>query len=469
MPIGGNFSKPFNVSQPHLSSSDRTAHLKSKTKYNATVDLARNGGMLSKTDGSKHVGPVQVANSAITSASSYADLLDIAKGKYLLTPPPSSDLTASFRPANGDVYYGNFAVTDYSEAQISVTSLGLPTVDTSLNPDQYEYPNQLVKSVNPTSSTPIIFDTSKIVVDPDYNMFYKPGTCSMRNYFENVRIDPTVDVTWNTGSEVISNRYFNEQQAQRIIAHQAQSLRGFQYPTRVHFDLDNCDSVPSISPVAPDAPVIYLENISGSGPFSVTIMWLHGFDGGSPITSYVVYKEVAGVVTLVEPVLPQDCLNVYTLNNVIVGTEIWVIAVNCVLQPSHSTCTNFSSSESNRVIVMPPVASPDATPEATTPAPTTPAPTTPAPTTPAPTTPAATTPAPTPAPTTPGATTPAATTPAATTPAATTPSETPAPTTPAATTPAATTPSETPAPTTPLPPPPPPPPAPAMPKPRPAL
>ena len=48
----GNFSKPFNVSQPQLNSSDRTAHLKSKTKYAAAVNLAKNGGVLAKKNGS---------------------------------------------------------------------------------------------------------------------------------------------------------------------------------------------------------------------------------------------------------------------------------------------------------------------------------------------------------------------------------------------------------------------------------
>ena len=54
-----NTIKAYNVPQPQLNSSDRTAQLKSKTKYAAAVNLARNGGVLTKRDGSKYVGSVQ--------------------------------------------------------------------------------------------------------------------------------------------------------------------------------------------------------------------------------------------------------------------------------------------------------------------------------------------------------------------------------------------------------------------------
>ena len=353
----GNFAKPFNVSQPHLNSSDRTAQLKSKTKYAAAVNLAQNGGTLTKADGSKYVGPVQTTSSAVTSASSYDELLDVTKGKYLLVPPPSSNLTAAFSPANGDVYYGNFTVTDYAEAHLSVTALGYPTVTANPPPaaNYFVYPNQLVAATNPTPVTPVGFNVANIVVDPEYRVFYSQGTCSTRNYFKNVRVDPSIDVHWNEeavlGGTVVSSRPYNEQQAQRIIAHQAQSLRGFQYPARVHLDLENCESKPSITPVAPDAPVIYVSSRDGD---TVTISWLHGFDGGSPITTYTVYVD--GTPT---EVAPQPCLNSVTLT-VTPGTEIWVTASNCVPKETWPSgvfpiikCTTLTSGPSNRVTVAP--------------------------------------------------------------------------------------------------------------------
>ena len=101
---GKNTGNLFNVSQPQLNSSDRTAHLKSKTKYAAATNLAQNGGILTKQNGSKYVGPVRTSYSHLASTASYADLLDITKGKYLLTPPPSSNLDESFSPQNGEVY-----------------------------------------------------------------------------------------------------------------------------------------------------------------------------------------------------------------------------------------------------------------------------------------------------------------------------------------------------------------------------
>ena len=234
--------------------------------------------------------------------------------------------------------------------------LGFPTV--TPNPDEYMYPNQLVYSTKPATTVPlapIVFNTANIVVDPEYRMFYSGGTCSTRSYFKHVRIDPSIEVTWSAdaaGGEVVSSRPYNEQQAQRIIAHQAQSLRGFQFPTRVHFDLDNCESKPSITPVAPDAPVIYVESISGTGPYTVTIAWLHGFDGGSPITTYTVYRDDGSPS---QNVAPQPCLNTCQLTNVPANAEIWITASNCVPKErwnptTHEPdCRTLTSGPSNRV------------------------------------------------------------------------------------------------------------------------
>lgn len=364
----GNFSKPFNVSQPELNSSDRTANLKSKAIYSSAVNLAKSGGVLTKRNGSKFMGPVQTTSKYMVSASSYDDLLHVTKGKYLLTPVPTSNLSTSFSPANGDVYYGNFTITDYYSDRINVTALGYPTVALTPTPDQYEYPNQLVKSTLPTTTAPIVFNANNITIDPEYRLFYTGGTCGMRNYFKNVRVDPSVDVTWSTvigvGSEIISSRPYNEQQAQRIIAHQVQSLRGFQYPVRINLNFENCDSKPSITPVAPDAPVIYLNSISGTGPYDVTISWLHGFDGGSPISTgptpvtdtiwgYTIYASTG----FIQSIAPSPCLNTYTVNNVPSGTQIWVTASNCVPKESwpggalQVKCTRLTSASSNQIVV----------------------------------------------------------------------------------------------------------------------
>ena len=373
------FTRAFNVSQPMLNSSDRTAQLKAKTKYAAAVNLAKNGGVLKKGDGSKYVGTVHTSSTALISTASYADLLDVTKGKYLLTPPPSSNLYETFAPENGEVYYGSFSITKYREAGVLVTILGTPAVTESLsliNVYNYNTPNQLV-----VSGTPPTFNNTSIVVDPEYRLFYGTQSCGSRGYFRNVYIDPSADVTWITevpmlGSPIkyASSRPYNQQEAQRIIANQAQSLRGFQYPTRVHFDLDNCGSKPSITPVAPDAPVICItrQTPSGSsGSYDVTISWLQNFDGGSPITSdagtpprpkwgYTIYTELNGTITSTS-IAPNPCLNNYVLPDVAPGTEIWVTASNCVplsnfevmgffLEfPPPIKCTTLTSVPSNRV------------------------------------------------------------------------------------------------------------------------
>ena len=349
----GNYAKSYTVSQPQLNSSDRTAQLKAKTKYAAAVNLAKNGGVLVKRDGSKYIGTVHTNTIALTSTASYADLLDVTKGKYLLTPPPSSNLATSFAPENGEVYYGSFTVTNYDRAHIPVTMLGFPTITNATAPadNEYDYPNQLDPIVPATTVT--AFNNTNIVVDPDYRLFYGETTCGQRDYFKNVLIDPSIDVHWTneSGSTIISSRPYNQQQAQRIIANQAQSLRGFQFPTRVHFDLENCGSKPSITPVAPDAPVIFISSQTGG---TVTISWLHGFDGGSPITNYTIYSDTLpdGFISIA----PHPCLNSHTLT-FLSGDDIWVTASNCwsnAQYPTHGfgpECTTLTSGESNHVVI----------------------------------------------------------------------------------------------------------------------
>lgn len=350
-----NHDKSFNGPQPQLNSSDRTAYLKSKTKYAAAVNLAKNGGVLTKTNGARYVGTVQTTRTGLTSASSYSDYMDVAKGKYLLTPPPSSNLATSFQPSSWDVYYGNFTVTKYDNVGVYLTMLGYP-LKTQGYPEQAYYPNLLVQESDstPSAPTPNMFNQDNIVVDPHFQLFYDVNACGSRNYFKNVTIDPTLDLTFTLAlDEVYSLRPEIEQQAQRIIKGEAQRLRGFQFPTRIHFDLDNCDSKASITPVAPDAPVISVSSITPAGPFTVTIAWLHGFDGGSPLTAYTVYVDGAAVATLD----PQPCRNTHTLTDVGSGSSIWVTASNCLpkevwIRTTEPSCTTLTSARSN-VLVMP--------------------------------------------------------------------------------------------------------------------
>jgi hypothetical protein len=349
-----NNDKSFNGPQPQLNSSDRTAYLKSKTKYAAAVNLAKNGGVLTKANGARYVGSVQTTRTGLTSASSYSDYMDVAKGKYLLTPPPSSNLATSFQPSSADVYYGNFTVTNYDKAGVYLTMLGYPLKTQGY--EQAYYPNILVQESDstPSAPTPNMFNQDNIVVDPQFQLFYDVNACGSRNYFKNVTIDPTLDLTFTLAlEEVYSLRPEIEQQAQRIIKGEAQRLRGFQFPTRIHFDLDNCDSKASITPVAPDAPVISVSSITPAGPFTVTIAWLHEFDGGRPITAYTVYVDGAVVATLD----PQPCRNTHTLTDVGSGSSIWVTASNCVPKEvwnrtTEPSCTTLTSARSN-VLVMP--------------------------------------------------------------------------------------------------------------------
>ena len=195
-------------------------------------------------------------------------------------------------------------------------------------------------------------------------MFYRKGTCGERTYFQNVFINAEIDLQFPENDAIISSRPYNQAQAQQIIANQAQSLRGFRFPARVHFDLENCESKPSIIPVAPDAPVIF---ISSQTEDTVTITWLHGFDGGSPITSqegpggnpiwgYTIYSGTlaGGFISIA----PKPCVNSFTLT-VLPGDDIWVTASNCVPNTQIrweslfyiTVCTPLTSGESNHVVI----------------------------------------------------------------------------------------------------------------------
>ena len=382
---GDFFNRAYNVSQPKLNSSDRIANLKAKTKFANAVNLAKNGGVLTKGDGSKYTGTVRTSSTAVISAASYADLLAVTKGKYLLTPPPSSNLIANFFPENGEIFYGNYSSTRYDEANIPVTILGKPGVQYNYDDDlyTYTYPNQLVVA-NATAVHP--YNNISIIVDPEFRLFYGENTCGNRGYFKNVFIDPTVDLRWTKadGNEdyainIASSRAYNQEQAQRILANQAQSLRGFKYPTPVYLVLDNCDSKPSITPVAPNAPVIQIiKKIPGEATFTnyiVTISWLHLFDGGSPITSEPEPPNIFGYSNPIwgytiwlqtpddtEPFLqasipPRACVNEYTITagdgsyGYPVGTDIWITASSRVPK-SNWTLNIFDPLPDNGLITL---------------------------------------------------------------------------------------------------------------------
>ena len=209
---------PFNLAYPQLNSSDRTANLKSKTNYAAAVNLAKNGGVLTKRNGSKYAGSVHTTSTTVTSADSYADLLDVTKGKYLLAPPPSSGLDA-----NGEIYLGGFMVTNYAIAKVPVTMMGFLNGIT--------YPNKLLT-------------TATIVVDPNLNLFY--GLCNTRNYLKNVQLD--------TGISYAKS--------------QALRLRGFHYPARVSLnpvDCVDCVTVKYIGPSLLAVPTFVYANPRGTG------------------------------------------------------------------------------------------------------------------------------------------------------------------------------------------------------------
>ena len=82
----------FQTSQENQYSSDRTNGIRAKTIYSNVGNLAQNGGVWQKADGSVYTGNVYLgrqssdASLCLVHADNHADLLDVTKGKYLTTP-----------------------------------------------------------------------------------------------------------------------------------------------------------------------------------------------------------------------------------------------------------------------------------------------------------------------------------------------------------------------------------------------
>jgi hypothetical protein len=176
--------------------SDYLNNLRAKVKFSGTSNLARTvsaqNGMLPLRTLNGHLKPYQgtygfsamtvTPNSpktyCLNTSRSYRDLLDITKGKYLLTPPNiiGQNITLN-ETAPSNLYNGIYFENNYvgnAEIIYSTTSTGIEN-----NVIVYNTPNPVI----PSNSNQLIF------VDPSYNMFYDSQYCLLQNTnFRNIQL-----------------------------------------------------------------------------------------------------------------------------------------------------------------------------------------------------------------------------------------------------------------------------------------
>ena len=233
--MSGNRNRAF--PQPTKSSnsdaSDYLNNLRAKVKFAGTSNLARTisaqGGMLPLRTPQGHLKPYQgtygfssTTNSpktyCLNTSRSYRDLLDITKGKYLLTPPnPVVNIITLHNTEPSELYNGVFFENVYkgnAESIYSTTGFGIDN-----NNIIYDSPNPLA----PSNSNQLIF------VDPSYNMFYESQSCLVDStYFSNVEIRTDLGVTGKEQLDRVLNLYL---------------LNGFKYPSKFSLDYNSGDCI----------------------------------------------------------------------------------------------------------------------------------------------------------------------------------------------------------------------------------
>ena len=217
--------------------SDYVNNLRAKVKFAGTSNLARTvsaqGGLLPLRTPRGHLKPYQgtygfsattvTANSpktyCLNTSRSYRDLLDITKGKYLLTPPnPVGQPITLNNTDQSNLYDGVFFENVYKGTAEFIYSTS--TFGTDPNTIIY-YP--------PGTSNPYPLANQLIYVDPSYNMFYKSQSCSAPDsYFRNIKIRNDLGVE---GNEQLTR------------AANLNLLTGFTYPVKFSLDYNPGDCI----------------------------------------------------------------------------------------------------------------------------------------------------------------------------------------------------------------------------------
>ena len=244
----------------HLYASDYVNNLRAKVKFSGTSNLARNvaaqgglmplrmpGGRLKPYQGTygfsaTTVTPNSTKTYCLNTSRSYLDLLDITKGKYLLTPPnPTMQNITLDDIEPSELYNGVYFENKYEGNSNMIYS-------TSAFGTDY---NEII--YNPLSSA-----NQEIFVDPSYNMFYESQSCLTNNaYFRNIQIRDDLGVEGKAHLDSNLNSCL---------------LNGFTYPSKFSLEYNSEDCINSNNdlqtppPVPPYCPPISLDTIAREGP-----------------------------------------------------------------------------------------------------------------------------------------------------------------------------------------------------------
>jgi len=201
--------------------SDYLNNLRAKVKFAGTSNLAKSislqGGMLPLRTPRGHLKPYQgtygfssTTNSpktyCLNTSRSYRDLLDITKGKYLLTPPnPDPNTLTLLNIEPSELYNGVYFEDNYKGNSVMIYSTSAyGSIDNSI-------------IYNPTTSA-----NQYIYVDPSYNMFYQSQSClNESRYFKNVRVRTDLGVKGKDSLDRIANLNL---------------LTGFTYPCKFNLE-----------------------------------------------------------------------------------------------------------------------------------------------------------------------------------------------------------------------------------------
>ena len=209
--------------------SDYLNNLRAKVKFAGTSNLASTvalqGGMLPLRTPGGRLKPYQgtygfssTTNSpktyCLNTSRSYRDLLDITKGKYLLTPPnPVSTTLTLLKIEPSELYNGVFFENTFkgnSEMINNTTPFG-PNLE-----------NQIIYA--PTTNA-----NQLIYVDPSYNMFYDSTYCeSSYRYFNNIILRTDLGVKGKERLDRITNLNL---------------FTGFTYPSKFSLEYNEGDCI----------------------------------------------------------------------------------------------------------------------------------------------------------------------------------------------------------------------------------
>lgn len=155
----------------------------------------------------------------LNTSHSYKDLLDITKGKYLLTPPNiSSQSSINVYNVNNStrLYNGVYYVYIYSNTTNALYFMN-PAYPTT--PATY-VPNQILYDVTGNAN-------QRIIVDPSYVLTYVSQSCIHGNV-----VSSNITINNDQESRHSLNRTIN-----------LALLTGFQYPSKFSLDYDNGDCI----------------------------------------------------------------------------------------------------------------------------------------------------------------------------------------------------------------------------------